>query len=149
MLGAEELNKAIGGEAFFPELAKLKDSFEPDYITVAYGTNDWANVEKELIIENCKGFYENLSVNYPNIKIFAITPIWRKEMYEEKPGGKFEEIEDIIRNCTKELKNVTVVSGFDFVPQDEKYYADLRLHPNDDGFQLYAENLYNKIKDEL
>ena len=31
-------------------------------------------------------------------------------------------------------------------PKDEKYFADLRLHPNDDGFEYYEKNLYDKIK---
>ena len=41
LLDAEEYNKAIGGEIFRPELALARDDFEPEYITVAYGTNDW------------------------------------------------------------------------------------------------------------
>ena len=36
-----------------------------------------------------------------------------------------------------------------FVPKDEKYYADLRLHPNDEGFAYYADALYKSIKSEI
>lgn len=43
-LDAEEYNKAIGGEVFFPELVGEKEDFEPDYVTVAYGTNDWSHL---------------------------------------------------------------------------------------------------------
>ena len=46
-LGAEEVNKAIGGECFFPELAATKEDFQPEYITVAYGTNDWSRKSAE------------------------------------------------------------------------------------------------------
>lgn len=148
-LGAEEFNKAIGGERFFPELAKLKDSFVPDYITVAYGTNDWSGIDKCTFKENCKGFFESLIKNYPESKIFAITPIWRKDMNEDRIFGAFEDVEKTIRECVKGIENITVISGFDFVPKDEKYYADLRLHPNDDGFESYAEHLYNAISIEL
>ena len=35
-LGAEEINKAIGGEIFFPALAREKADFLPDYVSVAY-----------------------------------------------------------------------------------------------------------------
>lgn len=146
MLGAEEYNKAIGGESFFPELAKLKDSFKPDYITVAYGTNDWNNIDRETFNNKCKDFYTNISQNYPQTKIFAITPIWRKDMNEYRKFGKFEDIEKDIRNAVKDLENIKVISGMDFVPKEEKYFADLRLHPNDAGFEYYAENLYKEIK---
>ncbi|MBP3580252.1 MAG: SGNH/GDSL hydrolase family protein [Clostridia bacterium] len=146
MLGAEEYNKAIGGERFFPELAKLKDAFVPDYITVAYGTNDWSCMDEETFKHKCKAFYTNISQNYPEAKIFAITPIWRKDMSEYREFGDFRKVEQDIRSAVMDIKNVTVVSGFDFVPKDEKYFADLRLHPNDEGFGYQAENLYKEIK---
>ena len=63
MLCADHINKGIGGERFFPTLANLKDDFEPDYITVAYGTNDWSGAEKEDFDKNVTGFYQNLSKN--------------------------------------------------------------------------------------
>jgi len=146
MLGAEEYNKAIGGEAFFPELAELKDSFEPDYITVAYGTNDWNGTDEKTLKKNSKAFYENISKIYPHSKIFAITPIWRKDMHEERECGAFEDVEKHIKEAVKGIKNIVVISGFNFVPKEEKYYADLRLHPNDEGFSHYYKNLYNEIK---
>ena len=54
---AEEYNKAIGGDVFFPSLAATREDFEPDYITVAYGTNDWSKCPREALEENCKNFY--------------------------------------------------------------------------------------------
>ena len=149
MLDAEEFNKAIGGERFFPELAKLQDSFKPDYITVAYGTNDWNGIDQETFKNKCEDFYKNISKNYPQTKIFAITPIWRKDMNEYRIFGNFDEVEKIIRNAVKDIENITVISGMDFVPKEEKFFADLMLHPNDDGFEYYAENLYKKIKAEI
>lgn len=149
MLNAEELNKGIGGECFFPELAKLRDSFMPDYITVAYGTNDWSKTDQETFKNKCKDFYTNISQNYPHAKIFAITPIWRKDLNEYKIFGGFEEVEENIINAVKGIENITVISGFDFIPEDEKYFADLILHPNDNGFKYYTENLYKKIKTEI
>lgn len=144
-LDAAEFNKAIGGEIFFPELAKLKDSFSPDYITVAYGTNDWNTIDENAFKENCKAFYENLRKNYPKSKIFAITPIWRKDMHEQRKFGDFVKVEADIKDAVKELENVTVISGFDFLPQDERFYADKKLHPNDEGFEHYFKALYDKI----
>ena len=42
-------------------------------------------------------------------------------------------------------KNVKVISGFDFVPMDENLFGDLRIHPNDKGFEYYFENLVKQI----
>ncbi len=149
LLCAEEINKAIGGERFFPDLAKVKDDFVPDYITVAYGTNDWNCIDEETFKYNCKAFYTSLAKNYPDSRIFAITPIWRKEMTEYRVFGDFKKVELDIINAVADIDNITVISGFDFVPKEEKYFADLRLHPNDEGFEHYIENLYGKIKEEL
>ena len=145
-LCAEEFNKAIGGEIFFPELAKYKDEFKPDLITVAYGTNDWAMVDSRTFKDNCRGFFENLAHSYPDIKIFAITPIWRKLENVKSVFGTFENIEMNIKEQTEHIKNVIVISGADLVPCDENYYADLCLHPKDEGFEYYSDNLFNKLK---
>ena len=149
MLDAEEYNKAIGGEIFFPALAKTKEDFEPDYITVAYGANDWSRCTKEELAQNCKEFLYNLSNNYPNAKIFVITPIWRKDMTQKRPFGDFKSVGQVIKNQAAEFSNITVIQGFEFVPQDENLFADLRLHPNDKGFEYYFENLSKHIKEIL
>ena len=148
-LGFEEINKAIGGEVFCADLAKCKEPFTPDYVLVSYGSNDWNRKTLDEFNANCKAFYESVSKNYPDSKIFAITPIWRKDMHEERPFGEFKNVDLCIREAVKDLKNVTVITGFDFVPKDVSYFADLRLHPNDEGFEYYFNALYDKIKSEI
>lgn len=147
MLDAEEYNKAIGGEIYFPELAKEKESFKPDYILISYGTNDWNRSTKENLAQNCKEILCNLSSNYPNANIFVITPIWRKDMNESRPFGDFRCVGEIVEKQVADFKNVSVIHGFDFVPQNEELFADLRLHPNDKGFEYYFENLSKHIKE--
>ncbi|MBE7053167.1 MAG: SGNH/GDSL hydrolase family protein [Ruminococcaceae bacterium] len=149
MLDAEEVNRGIGGEKFFPLLVSKKDSFVPDYITVAYGSNDWNFIDEETFKNNCRNFYLNLVKNYPETTIFAITPIWRKDMNDEKEFGEFKKIEEDIKDIVKEFDNIKLISGFDFVPHDENYFGDLYLHPNDEGFKHYAENLYHKIIESI
>ncbi|MBR5281141.1 MAG: SGNH/GDSL hydrolase family protein [Clostridia bacterium] len=149
VLDAEEYNKAIGGEIFWPELAATREDFEPDWITVAYGTNDWNTCSRTEFENNCKAFYRNLHETYPRTPIFAITPIWRQELEEERPFGPFLQVGEHIRALTADLEHVTVVDGFDFVPQNAQYYADLRLHPDDQGFAAYYGAIWSKIKGEL
>ncbi len=144
-LNAQEYNKAIGGEIFFPELAQTKEGFEPDYITVAYGTNDWSHCSKDEMLTNCREFIKNLSINYRDSKIFVITPIWRKDKDEPKAFGEFNVVKEIIQQQAVTYNNVFVIDGSDFVPQNENLFADLRLHPNDAGFNFYANNLAKTI----
>ena len=145
-LEADETNKAIGGECIFPALAETKDDFEPDYITVAFGTNDWSKKGRDVFQMNCKPFYQALRKNYPNSPIYAITPIWRADHQKEVAFGLFEDVEKDIREAVKGIDNLTVVRGYDFIPKDTSYFADARLHPNDKGFEEYFENLKKEIK---
>ena len=146
LLDAEEHNKAIGGEVYFPELAKTKETFEPDYILVEYGSNDWNKCSREEMTQNCRGFLCNISNSYPNAKIFATTPIWRKDMNEERLFGDFLDVGRSIQEQAKGLENIAVIQGFEFLPQDETLFADLRLHPNDKGYEYFVENLLKGIK---
>lgn len=145
-LNATEVNKGIGGEIFFPELALTKEEFVPDYVTVAYGTNDWSHSSREFFVSKCRGFFKNLSATYPTSKVYVITPLWRKDYLAEKEFGPFPELEEEIRAAVKDYDNMKVISGFELVPHDEAYYADLRLHPNDEGFSHYFANLKETIK---
>ncbi len=149
MLGLESYNKAIGGEVFFPELAECKDDFVPELITVAYGTNDWSIISCDEFKENSRRFFELLANNYPGVKIFAITPIWRKDCEESRQMGRFEVVRNHIFDLAQKYDRVTAIDGFDFVPHDEGLYADLYVHPNAEGFGFYAKNLYNSIKKYL
>lgn len=147
LLQADVYNKAVGGECFFPQLAECTQTdLFPDYIFVAYGTNDWNRVALDTFRSNCKAFYSILSAKYPGAKIFALTPVWRKDHETPRNCGAFAGIADYIEEVAAELDNVTCVNGWELVPHDEKMYGDLRLHPNDHGFAHMANNLYKAIK---
>lgn len=145
-LGAEEFNKAVGGEIFEPALAATKDGFEPDYIVVAYGTNDWSKSTPEVFRKSVKAVFSSLRNNYPAAKIIAITPIWRRDQQERRAFASFFDIENGIREATAGMENVIVVDGQTLVPHDPKLYADARLHPDDEGFDHYFRNLCKAIE---
>ena len=145
-LDAEAYNKAIGGEFFSPELSAIKNDVKPDYITVAYGTNDWSRKERDEFLNNSRKFYENLSKNYPEAKIFAISPIWRADSANITAVGEFGFVEETVKSIADSLPNVKFISGIDLVPKSPEYYGDLRLHPRNIGFDHYAKNLLAEIK---
>ncbi len=146
--GADEVCKAIGGDFFRPQEAALKDDLTPDYISVAYGTNDWNGNFRtlDIIAANCRQFCENLRQNYPCVPIILITPIWRKDLDSKKLAGDFNDLYDALKNAVSNIENVLVVCGRNLVPEDEECFADRNLHPNSKGFKHYSENLINELK---
>ncbi len=145
-LGAEEFNKGIGGELFFPALAETREAFEPDYITVAYGTNDWARRDREAFVKNCNWFFKNLCKNYPSTKIYAISPLWRRDMDESKSFGPFTDLDAVIGGVVSKYENVRFISGFNILPHSEEWFADKKVHPNDEGFYKFFECLRDELK---
>lgn len=145
-LDAQVFNKAIGGATTHPEMARAKEPFTPDYILVAYGTNDWNRGEEAFFARQYRAMLEAIRDNYPHTPVFAVTPLWRGEWKEMRPFGPFSTVEKDIRAIAADLPDVTVISGIDLVPHRPALFADLRLHPNDAGFEHYANNLWAAIR---
>lgn len=147
MLDADVIDKGIGGDVFCPDLLKTNDPVAPDIVTVAYGTNDWSCRTPEEYRENCRLFYTRLSELYPEAKIFAITPIWRRDASRSNSqfGAPAWETHNAIAECVEGLPNVTLIRGWDLVPHLKAFFSDFSVHPNDAGFAAYAEGLYCEI----
>ncbi len=148
-MGVDEYNKCIGGERYCPDLAALRDDFTPDYILVAYGTNDWSSTTPETFHANVKAFFEQLDIHYPGVKTFVVTPIWRVNYQMERPFSSFFEIEEGIRAAVAGRASTYVFRGFDYVPHSVDYFGDYGLHPNMAGCDLYAKNLFEELKEHL
>ncbi len=149
-LDADAVNKGIGGDIFFPPLLQKADPIEPEWITVAYGTNDWSRLDAETYAQNCRAFYARLVELYPNARIFAITPIWRADGEKETPfGAPISEARRLIARVVEELPSVTLINGEHLAPHNEEFYSDKYLHPDDLGFSVYAANLCRELKKHL
>ena len=149
-LDANSVNKGIGGDIFFPKLLKEADPITPDYVTVAYGSNDWSRSTREEFDRHCKEFYTRLSALYPQSKIFAISPIRR--IGNDSSTGFGEplcRVDDAIRELTAGLPNVTVINGFGLVPHDPAFFSPDGIHPVDLGSCLYAANLVKEMRKYL
>lgn len=146
MLNADIINKGICGEHFYPPLICEKTAEEPDWITVAYGTNDWKHCTKEEFDENCTAVLQKLTDFYPDKPIIVITPSWRADGNIETPfGAPATEIYAQICKNAAAFANVTVIRGWDLIPHNVDFFSDKRIHPNNLGFSIYAANLYSKI----
>ena len=140
-------NKAIAGTTSFPELVRTESPYEPDYVLVAYGSNDWDRHEEAFFVEKYREMLQLIGENYPKAQVFAISPIWRRDQEtRQRRMGPLSAIEKNILAIAKDLPNVTVIPGIDLVPHDLQYYADAGLHPNDAGYEFYFRNLWAKIE---
>ena len=140
-------NKAIAGTTSFPELVRTESPYEPDYVLVAYGSNDWDRHEEALFVEKYREMLQLIEENYPKAQVITISPIWRGDQEtRQRRMGPLSAIEKNILAIAKDFPNVTVIPGIDLVPHDLQYFADAGLHPNDAGYEFYFRNLWAKIE---
>ena len=142
------MNFGIGGIRFQPEC--LEDvGYDPDLVIISLGTNNFgSNRPMELLQTNCPAYFDRMLELYPGKKIVCITPIWRADGDTPKNLGT---IHDARRVITEEAqkRDLIIVDGWDLVPHRTELYEDLRLHPNDEGFAYYAENLIQALTHHL
>ena len=145
-LDADMINKGIGGEKFWPELAGVPDDGQPDLVLIAYGANDWNEMTEEEFAANSRAFCLSLRKAYRETKIVVLTPIWMStreaKQHERWP---FEHLVLRLKALEHFVENLTVIDGTDLVPKDLACFAEDRVHPNDIGFRYYAHALRDKI----
>ena len=146
-LNAELICKAIGGERFCPQIAQLCEITDPNLITVAYGSNDWSLSGKDEFLQDSVGFFKILADKFPRVPIVALAPIWRANLNRQTNVGEFTNVAAHLQRVAEGIENMTVIDCFDFVPQDPAYFRDQVLHPNDAGFQHYADALIPKVQE--
>ena len=149
MFDADSVIQAISGGTFRSSTLDPEVEFTPDYIFVAYGTNDWNARGKDKFLDTSRRFYENLIALYPNARIFALAPIWRGDHKEPRDVGSFKNVGRQFETLAAELGHITVIDCFSFVPFDPECFSDKFLHPNDLGFLHHGRNLADAIKKEL
>jgi lysophospholipase L1-like esterase len=119
--------------------------FAPDLITVAFGTNDWSGQTAENFEKNADGFYTKLANLYPNTPVFAILPIWRADWEKVTKAKPFHESRAILKALAEKHPNFHVIDGMALTPHLPAFFSDLYLHPNDLGFEIYAEELVRRM----
>ncbi len=146
LLDAEVHNYGIGGETFWDK--KIVPGTYPrcDFVTVAYGTNDFSKSEYDVFLKNSRAFFSALAEQHPGVPIFAITPIWRADWDSERKIPSFFAVEDQLRKIAEEIPTMKVIPGYDLVPHDVNLYSDRRLHPDDGGFSHYGKNLIKEVR---
>ncbi len=144
MTDAITLNQGIGGDIFRPGIIDPELPFDPDVVTIAFGTNDWSGARENpaLRLSRASAYFDNVKNAFPKAKIVYISPIWRRLTDAEYATFLPARLE--FEALAKE-KGLALVDGFTLVPHLCEFYSD-GLHPNPLGFSLYAENLAVALK---
>ena len=143
-LDAEIFDFAIGGAMFNMRMVDTSTDYNADAVIVAYGTNDWSKwKDAQTFSENCSKFFETLMPLHKNVPVFVILPIWRFDGDAQKPIGTLQDARAEIARIASGYENTQIIDIFDVVPHE--LFTD-GLHPTDDGFAYYAENVLKQIQ---
>jgi len=144
---ANSVIQGIGG-AFYHEDTFDSIDFAPDIVTVAYGTNDFNRYSTyDEFRAHVKAHLALIAKEYSGKKIFVLSPIWRSDLHT-RPMGTFDGARQIVIDEAESL-GLIHIDGLKLVPPMKEFFADAHLHPNDEGFSQYAENLIKEMQKYL
>ena len=145
--GYDFYNFAVGGDVYKGFVAEINVDRNPEIIFAAYGTNDWkGDASAGALKKNMRDFYSVLCEKYPSSRIVAILPLWRADVEGvERKIGLFEDLFPLMRDILSEFPRVEIIDGRELVPHTPSLFADKYLHPNDLGFEFYANTLFEKM----
>ena len=145
MLDADYINKGIGGDIFFPALLAEAEGADPDYITVAYGANDWHKCTAEEFEKNCRDFLSRIRELYPTSQIFVLTPLWHTLSHKvAKTGLTGIQFNAWIQEILRDYPTLHLINCYPMVPHRAEFFTDIS-HPNETCFAFLASNMYVAI----
>ena len=147
-LNMQLLNQGVGGYIYNADSLDLGLPYQPDLITVAYGTNDWSKCSSiSQFRSNCANYMHKLVSMFPEARIYVMTPIWRPDKQDLKKTGALHDISRVITEECSTYSNLRVIDGLSLVPH--LLYLFDGVHPKDEGFLHMAMNLVKIIGPEL
>lgn len=131
-----------GNSGFVYDVGSIEKVCEPKIVVTAYGINDCCRKPLRLIESETAEYIKKLKDVYKKSKIVSILPLWTVW------NGEDENFKTAERACLKniyEKYSDYTIDGYDLVPHDKKYFAD-EVHPNDEGFAFYGDNLVKELE---
>ena len=131
-----------GNSGFVYDAGSIEKVCEPKIVVTAYGINDFMRKNLQLLEGETDEYLKKLKELYKNAKIVSILPLWTL-WNDANVNFKIDE-----RACLKNIYEKYcdyIVDGFTLVPHDKKYFTD-EVHPNDEGFAFYGENLVKELE---
>ena len=148
-IDAEVLNQGTGGEQYMARKIVPGSYPKVDFITVAYGTNDFTHCpSREVFEREVSGFYKALHEQFGDTPVLVLLPLWRAH---ESKGVSFElgtlpQVRQAIRAIAEEYPANICVDCGGFIPPVYEFFADKGLHPNALGHTFYAKGLLPQVQ---
>ena len=143
-LDMEMLNQGVGGVMFDPAVVDGETDYEPDVITVAYGTNDWVRKTMEAFSEDAAACLKALRAVWPKARMAVVSPLWRRDIAREDVRYAFGESEGVLRRLAEE-NNALFIPGGALLPEVPELMGD-HVHPNDLGHLMIGRRLAERLK---
>ena len=158
------------GQTYINRLNTLKsiDFSIVDYITIFYGTNDWANdailksssdnedlqKQRTNVEDSMKYCISRLQTKYPNIKIIVITPYWRyfnnadSSIVTNNNGNNLREFSNYMENVARnelKIETINMYNQLNINITNYNNYLSDGTHPNEKLKYIIAQIIENKI----
>lgn len=138
-LGWNVLNQGIGGYVHHAE-GLMPIDFKPEAILVAFGANDFRS---SRFAEKAEAFYERLSQMYPEVPVYAVSPIWM----DREDNAELWTAKETLEKVVSRYPNVRFFNGLSMVPHMKEFYMD-GVHPARHGHLHYGASLATAILQE-
>ncbi|MBR2861726.1 MAG: SGNH/GDSL hydrolase family protein [Clostridia bacterium] len=137
---AKKLNIGIvnqGNSGFVYDAKSVESVCNPKLVITAYGINDFRTKNLQMIESETTEYIKKVKDCYKNAKVASILPLWA--VWNARDENLYADKKLCIKSVYEKYSDF-IIDGYDLIPHDSKYFAD-DVHPNDDGFAFYGENL--------
>lgn len=138
-LNAESMNLSVGGEIFRSEALDEDVNFDPTYIVVALGTNDfYGGIPATTVEENAFDYLTVLKNIYPGVPITVISPF----------SSSIIDVRDAVRYAAEDTGCHFIDGPSLIAPAGGRWHAD-NVHPSTAGFNAITEALTPILREQL
>lgn len=130
-----------GNSGFVYDEGAIEKVCAPKYIITAYGINDFYRKTDEQLEEYTIAFLKKVRKTYPNSKIISILPLW--SLCGEE-ATVFVAKREMLNKIYKQYSDY-IINGQNLIEHKREVLADA-VHPNEEGFKQYGDNLLKELK---
>ena len=149
-LDADLLSLGRGGGKAVKELAENVPDWDCDFISIAYGTNDFNQARPLSDFEsNTCALVRALAQRHPGRPVLLISVIpWAGRTEPNSDGVTMQQYRDATEGVADGFENVVLLPGPELVADDPGMFCD-NVHPNERGMRIYADNFVKRVRPHI
>jgi len=134
----------VGGGRFDKVTFEKVENFDPEIVTIAFGTNDFGHFQTlEELEQKADEHLEAVAQAYPDKIRICMTPLRRVDEDQPKAMGMNWQLRQVIEKLAAK-HGFHVLDGYNVIPYNEHFFSD-GVHPNDLGFSVMADRMIAAI----